>query len=115
MLRIGSFVWGVQDVPRAIAFWTQALRYQPREEPDPDWAVLVPTAGEGPHLAIKLVSSAAHDHARHHLDLYASDQSAEVGRLLALGAQREEWRYGPDADYVVLADPDGNRFCVVQK
>lgn len=44
MLRIGSFVWGVQDVPRAIAFWTQALRYQPREEPDPDWAVLVPTS-----------------------------------------------------------------------
>lgn len=66
-------------------------------------------------LAIKLVSSEAADHQRHHLDLYASDQAAEVERLLGLGAQRVEWRYEPGADYVVLADPDGNGFCVVQK
>nr|WP_246654634.1 VOC family protein [Rhizobium laguerreae] len=54
-------------------------------------------------------------HQRHHLDLYASDQQAEVERLLSLGAQRVDWRYPEGADYIVLADPDGNRFCVVQK
>ncbi len=115
MLKIGSVVWGVQDVPRAVQFWTQALGYRPREEPDADWAVLVPTSGEGPQLAIKLVSSSAHARTRHHLDLYADEQAAEVERLLALGAARVNWRYEPDADYVVLADPDGNRCCVVQK
>lgn len=128
MLRIGSLVWGVRDLPRALAFWTAALDYRPRDEPagdwatadwattdwaTTDWAVLVPRTGPGPQLALKLVTSA---HARrHHLDLYADDQAAEVARLLALGATRPAWTYEPGADYVVLADPDGNRFCVVQK
>ena len=40
--------------------------------------------------------------------------AAEVTRLLTLGATRVPWRYEPDADYIVLADPDGNRFCVIQ-
>ena len=39
---------------------------------------------------------------------------AEVERLLRLGATRKDWNYEPDADYVVLQDPDGNPFCVVQ-
>lgn len=113
MLRIGSIVWGVQDLPRAIAFWTAALNYKLRDEPDDDWAVLIPTEGQGVQLALSLVSSERAR--RHHLDLYADDQGAEVARLLALGAARAEWNYPPDADFVVLSDPDGNRFCVVAK
>ena len=51
---------------------------------------------------------------RLHLDLYTDAQDAEVQRLLALGATRVEWSKRPaDADYVILADPEGNRFCVV--
>lgn len=111
MLKIGSIVWGVRDLPRAVAFWTAALNYRLRSAPDDDWAVLIPKSGTGAQLALKLVSSERAR--RHHLDLYAEDQQAEVERLLALGATRAEWRYGPDADYVVLADPDGNHFCVV--
>lgn len=115
MLRIGSVVWGVSDVPRAVAFWCAALGYRPRDAPEDDWAVLVPRAGAGPQLAIKRVTSDAATHRRHHLDLYAADQAAEVERLVGLGAERVAWRYEPHADYVVLADPDGNRFCVVHK
>lgn len=66
-------------------------------------------------MAIKIVTSDAETHQRHHLDLYASDQAAEVKQLLTLGATRVNWRYPAHADYVVLADPDGNTFCVVQK
>jgi hypothetical protein len=106
---------GVRDVGLAIQFWSAALDYRPREEPSPDWAVLVPIAGAGPQIAIKLVSSDSDTHQRHHLDLYAVDQAAEVERLLRLGAQRIDWNYEASADYVVLADPDGNRFCIVQK
>jgi hypothetical protein len=52
---------------------------------------------------------------RIHLDLYAEDQRAEVERLLALGATEVRWDgRPPDADYVILADPEGNRFCVVE-
>ncbi|MCD9033642.1 VOC family protein [Luteimonas sp. Y-2-2-4F] len=115
MLRIGSIVWGVRDVPRAIEFWCAALGYRPLRAPSEDWAILVPIAGDGQQIAITLVSSDPDTHQRHHLDLYASDRQAEVERLLSLGAQRVEWRYPEDADYIVLADPDGNTFCVVEK
>jgi catechol 2,3-dioxygenase-like lactoylglutathione lyase family enzyme len=115
MLTIGSIVWGVRDVPRAIRFWCAALDYKPAREPSDDWAILVPKHGPGQQLSITIVSSDAKDHQRHHLDLYATDQPAEVERLLALGARRVDWRYPENADYVVLADPDGNTFCVVQK
>ena len=50
---------------------------------------------------------------RLHLDLYAQDQLAEVARLESLGATRLPWENPPDADYIVLADPDGNEFCVI--
>jgi hypothetical protein len=51
-----------------------------------------------------------------HLDLWAEDadeQLAEVERLIGLGARRVEWDYPEDADFVVLADPEGNLFCVI--
>jgi catechol 2,3-dioxygenase-like lactoylglutathione lyase family enzyme len=115
MLRIGSIVWGVRDVPRAIEFWCAALNYRPLREPSDDWAILVPRDGPGPQMAITVVSSDAQTHQRHHLDLYATDREAEVDRLLALGARRVDWRYPEGADYIVLADLDGNKFCVVQK
>lgn len=115
MLRIGSIVWGVRDVPRAIRFWCDALGYRPLRAPSSDWAILVPRDGPGVQLAITQVTSDAASHQRHHLDLYASDQQAEVARLVDLGARRVDWRYPEGADYVVLADPDGNTFCVVEK
>ena len=100
---------------RAIGFWSAALNYRPPREPSSDWAILVPRTGAGPQFAITMVTSDAEDHQRHHLDLYVDDASAEIDRLIDLGAQRLEWRYPAVADYVVLADPDGNKFCVVEK
>lgn len=112
MLSIGSVVWGVKDLPRAIRFWSAALDYELRNAPDEDWAVLRPRTGRGAQLALKVVTS---DRARrHHLDLYAKNRAAEVERLLKLGATRPDWHSEPDADYVVLADPDGNRFCMIE-
>ncbi len=118
VLRIGTTVLGVNDLRRAMAFWTQALGYVPREEPDDDtWAVLVPPSGIGAHLALGLSESGVQSHPRVHLDLYAgdaTDQAAEVERLLGLGAQRVDWdRYPAEPDFVVLADTEGNRFCVI--
>jgi hypothetical protein len=114
MLRIGSIVWGVREMARGIQFWSAALDYKLLREPDWDWAILVSNRGSGPRLAIKLVTSDAESHQRHHLDLFAGDRQAEIERLLALGARRVDWKYEEGADYVVLEDPDGNRFCVIQ-
>jgi catechol 2,3-dioxygenase-like lactoylglutathione lyase family enzyme len=91
------------------------MLYRPLGKPSDDWAILVPNEGSGVQLAIGVVTSQAENHQRHHLDLYADDARAEVERLTALGARRVEWRYPAGADYVVLADPDGNTFCVIEK
>lgn len=113
MIRIGSIVWGVRDLPRAIAFWTQALDYRLKREPDEDFAILIPREGTG--IQLSLNSAVTSDKPkRHHIDLFTEDQDSEVERLIGLGATRVDWRYEPGADYVVLADPDGNSFCVVQ-
>lgn len=117
MLRIGSVVLGVSDVPRAAAFWTEALGYVPREAMEDDWVVLVPAKGSGVQLSLGLSETPVQERPRIHLDLYARDapdQAAEVERLVSLGAQRVDWDlYPDDADFIVLADPDGNRFCVI--
>jgi catechol 2,3-dioxygenase-like lactoylglutathione lyase family enzyme len=115
MLTIGSIVWAVRDVPRAIEFWCAAFNYKPLREPDKDWAIFIPEHGEGPQIAINEVSADHEKRHRHHLDLYASNQSVEVERLLSIGAQRLERTYPEGAEYVVLADPDGNPFCVIEK
>jgi catechol 2,3-dioxygenase-like lactoylglutathione lyase family enzyme len=106
MLRVGSVVVNVSNIDRAGAFWTNALGYvsQPHNP-----AFLVPKDGAGPRLHLD-------EDDRTHLDLWAADEAeqlAEVDRLISLGAQRVDWEYPDDADFVVMADPEGNLFCVV--
>ena len=118
MLTIGTVVLGAADVRRAVAFWSQALGYVPRDEVDDTWAVLVPGGGRpGPGLSLGLSQTPVQQHPRVHLDLYAgdtADQAAEVERLISLGAQWVDWDlYPPDPDFVVLADTEGNLFCVI--
>jgi len=105
MVRIGAIVLNVSDPVRGGEFWSQALGYRRGENPD----FLVPASADGPRLHLDQTD-------RTHLDLWAAseeEQRAEVERLQALGATRVEWDYPDDADFVVLADPSGNLFCVV--
>ncbi len=114
MVRVGSIVLRVDDLERQVAFWTAALDYVPREEQSDDFALLRPKNGMGPNLSLDQVRSTVHVPPRIHLDLYTDDQATEVGRLIELGASEVHWDKRPaDADYVILADPEGNRFCVV--
>ncbi len=114
MLRVGSIVIRVDDLRRQTEFWTAALDYLPRAENSDDFVLLRPKDGIGPNLSLDRVRSKLQVPPRIHLDLYAKDQAAEVKRLIALGATEVHWdKRPPDADYVILADPEGNRFCVV--
>jgi catechol 2,3-dioxygenase-like lactoylglutathione lyase family enzyme len=116
MITVGSIVFRVTDLERQKTFWTQALDYVGRAGDDSDFALLRPRDGVGPNVSLDQHASRYELPPRIHLDLYADDQPAEVSRLIALGATRVEWSKRPvDADYVILADPEGNRFCVVQK
>jgi catechol 2,3-dioxygenase-like lactoylglutathione lyase family enzyme len=116
MLTIGTIVLGVNDVARSTDFWHAALGYVPREPGDGTWVTLAPASGFGALLSLMLSETPVQDHPRIHLDLYAEDQAAEVERLVSLGARRVDWDlYPDDPDFIVLEDPDGNRFCVIDR
>ena len=119
MLTLGQVVLGVGDVRRAAEFWRRALGYElvPGGFGGCD-VVLAPPAGTpGALLALQRSETAPPPHPRSHLDLHVADrgeQTAETDRLVALGAVRVDWDgYPEDPDFVVLADPDGNLFCIV--
>ena len=112
-LRIGSIVLRVDDLQLQAEFWETALDYV-RRDLDHDFILLRPKDGVGPSLSLDQVPSKVQVPPRLHLDLYTEDQAGEVERLKAFGATEVHWdKRPPDADYVILADPEGNRFCVV--
>ena len=115
-LRVGSIVIRVTDLEKQAAFWTQALDYVRRGPPydNEGFSILKPRTGEGPNISLDAVPAPLPIPPRIHLDLYAEDQQAEIERLKGLGATEVHWSKRPaDADYVIMADPEGNRFCVV--
>ena len=90
----------------AAAFWSAALGYERRSD---NPAFLVPKGTPGTRLHLD-------EDDRTHLDLWAddeADQQVQVDRLISVGARQVDWEYPGDADFVVLADPDGNVFCVI--
>jgi hypothetical protein len=98
--------------PEALAaFWCQVLGYQvvSRNEREVD---IAPSPASYPGLAFLRVIGDKTVKNRLHIDLNPSDQQAEVRRLLALGATRIDIGQG-DAEWVVMADPEGNEFCVL--
>jgi catechol 2,3-dioxygenase-like lactoylglutathione lyase family enzyme len=118
MLTLGLVALGVTDVPRAARFWAEALGYRPIGGGYGGFAtVLAPPDGAGTPIALHRSETPPPDHPRLHLDLHVADaaeQAAEAARLVALGAVQVDWdSYPDDPDFVVLADPDGNRFCIV--
>jgi catechol 2,3-dioxygenase-like lactoylglutathione lyase family enzyme len=118
MLSVQFFVLGTTDMERAIDFWTRALGYVVSHGgPGARWTELVPASGSGAALALQYSDIPAQEYPRVHLDLSVADaaeQAAEADRLVSLGAKRVDWDlYPANPDFVVLADPDDNRFCVV--
>lgn len=96
----------VSNIGRAAEFWRSALGYVARPG---NPAFLAPSTGEAVRLHLDEDDTM-------HLDLWAAneeEQQAEVERLVSLGASRVEWTYPDDADFVVLADTEGNLFCVI--
>jgi catechol 2,3-dioxygenase-like lactoylglutathione lyase family enzyme len=114
-LHLGTVVINVQDMRRAVEFWTAALGYARRERDwDPEFMMLIDPAGRQLPVSLQLADEPPKEPVRVHLDLYTAEQARHVERLTALGATHvDEWPYPDDADFVVLRDPDGNEFCVI--
>jgi len=113
-MRIGSIVFMCYDFDRMLAFWQEALHYVLREPAKNGWVVLRDPAGRGPNISLNKTAKRRTGRSRLHLDLYTTDREAEVERLVTIGATRYPWRYRAGADFIVLEDPEGYLFCVVQ-
>ena len=114
-----SRLWSVvidADDPVALArFWAAALEWEYVETEDAPSAV----GGDGALRRLEFVpaSEPKRMQNRVHFDLSSrslEDQAATVERFVELGARRIDVGQGPDADHVVLADPDGNELCVLE-
>jgi predicted enzyme related to lactoylglutathione lyase len=114
--RITSLAIDVTDPDLVAGFWTEVLGWQVTERdaevlrimeaPDARLAIDFVVVPDGPKQAKN----------RLHLDLNATDrdQAAELERLLALGARPVDVGQGPDVSWHVLADPEGNEFCLLR-
>ena len=108
--RWGTVVIDTLDPSRLARWWAEVL----------DLKVLREDAGEvhiGPREGTRLVFiqalGAKSEKNRLHLELYPDDQDAEVERLLDMGARRADVGQPANVSWVVLADPEGNEFCVL--
>lgn len=92
-------------------WWHEALRWTIVND-DPGEFEIRPQADQLPGLIFEPVDGRKQVKNRLHLDLRPDDQDAEVERLIALGASRVDIGQG-EVPWVVLADPEGNEFCVL--
>jgi catechol 2,3-dioxygenase-like lactoylglutathione lyase family enzyme len=104
------------NAPRDLAaFWAEALRWEVAESPDE--IGLVPSDGTRLRILFEPVPEPKQGQNRLHLDLTTTsedDQQATTAQLIGLGARHVDIGQGPDERHVVLADPEGNEFCVIE-
>jgi hypothetical protein len=111
------------DPSRLARFWCSVLDYQVRDEDDGIVTIGFPVAPEGenhrgpvpPTLTFARVPEGKAGKNRLHVDVNPADreQDEEVRRLLDLGARHADVGQTGDESWVVLADPEGNEFCVL--
>jgi len=115
---MGSVVVDCGD-PEALArFWVAVTGYR-MDEPEAEqgavrWVMLRAPAGQ-PNLAFQKVPEPKQGKNRVHVDLYTADEQAEAARIEALRATRISVSEDPDDVFIVLADPEGNEFCVCRQ
>jgi predicted enzyme related to lactoylglutathione lyase len=92
-------------------WWAEALGWVVLDDTRDEFEIR-PEADRTPGIMFGPIATAKAGQNRLHLDFRPDDQDAEVARLLGLGARRVDVGQG-DVSWVVLADPEGNEFCVL--
>ena len=111
-----AIVLDYADLKRSATFWCGVLGYRAEFSSPGRYQSLLPPDGNGIELLLQRVPEPKTTKTRLHLDLRVPDLEAETTRVTALGARRlttapieeDGWTWH------VLADPDGNEFCVLQ-
>ena len=103
--------------PRLVAdFWRAALGWREVSD-DAEGITIAPPDGEWPTIDVFAVPERKSVKNRLHLDLRADGCSTaeELQRLLDLGARRVDVGQGDEVSWLVLADPEGNEFCLLAR
>jgi predicted enzyme related to lactoylglutathione lyase len=111
-LRLEEIVVDCADPRSLAAFWISFTGYESRHADD-DWVAIGAKDGSVV-IGFQKVPEAKSVKNRLHLDFAASDEDAAAREVEALGATRLWVGDDPDDPFVVLADPEGNEFCIVR-
>jgi predicted enzyme related to lactoylglutathione lyase len=117
-IRVQAIDIDANDPSALAGFWEALLGWR-RTHEEPDEVVLEPPVGSPedgvvPDLLFLRVPEGKQAKNRLHFDLRPDDQAAEVARAESLGARRVSVGQGDDVTWVVLADPEGNEFCILR-
>ncbi|WP_030974665.1 VOC family protein [Streptomyces sp. NRRL S-1824] len=107
-----SIVVDAHDLPSQARFWCRVLDWKMLFEAD-DEIVIGADKDAVPGITFVPVPEGKTVKNRLHIDLAPDDQAVEVARIIGLGATRADVGQRADASWVVLADPEGNEFCVL--
>ena len=117
--RLSEIVVDARDPESLAAWWAEVLGYRVlgREEGAVEIGPGTGFGGAAPTLVFAPVAEPTPGKPRLHLDLNATDreQDAELARLLALGAPRADVGQSGDESFHVLADPEGDEFCLLRR
>ncbi|MFJ9378650.1 VOC family protein [Streptomyces sp. NPDC101455] len=117
--RIGELVLGCRDPELLARFWCEVLDFVVLEREEGEWVEIgTPEGSGGPHptLFFSRRDEPEPGKSRLHIDVNPTDrdQDAELERLLALGARRADVGQTGEEQWHVLADPEGNEFCLLK-
>jgi len=114
-VRLHHIVIDTHDLPGLARFWTQALGWHVLSERERE-IVIGPDVNAAVGICLMPVTDNKTQKNRVHVDLTtsAADRDQEIERLLALGARQVDVGQTGQESWTVLADPEGNEFCVVR-
>jgi len=114
--RIAAIAIDALDTRLVAEFWCAVLGWGVLEE-DEEGISIGPSDGAWPTIDVFRVPERKAVKNRLHLDLRADGTSTaeEIERLQGLGARRVDVGQGPDVSWTVLADPEGNEFCLLSR
>jgi catechol 2,3-dioxygenase-like lactoylglutathione lyase family enzyme len=114
-LALAHITFDCDDPPKLAAFWSRVLDRPVDEVPGVFFASIDDSVAGRPSWFFIKVPEPKTTKNRLHVDLTAVDREAEVARLISLGASRISDHDAWGAVWTVLADPEGNEFCVGQQ
>lgn len=115
-LKLSRVVLDVTDLARAAKFWGKALGYKTVHKSPEFWSMRHPTNKQACRIGFQPAEGAKPAINALHFELFTTNMEREAKRLEKLGATRaKDWAYyGDDVNWIVMRDPDGHEFCVVQ-